>query len=253
MKTTQKLFNHTPQLGVAEQPVCHIHMPARYATYLYYKTSYIHGITLCLPLIPELHMWCSPFQGIVTVRVPCLSCMMSTYYISQTHHKLKVWKYTVHFKSWRQHCFAEVRFKVVTAVTMKNAVFWDVMACSLIENCQCFRWTQSTTLNMETHKFSPDYTDSHPRINVFLLMLSYIQNTECARHRKHYFVDFIIKNSIKSSVLTQLRFITITTPDINATRFSSESRDILISVFSDPKVLTIELTPKCIHSTLNPN
>lgn len=104
---------------------------------------------------------------------------------------------------------------------------------------------------METHKFPPDYTDSHPRINVFLLMLSYIQNTECARHRESYFLYFIIKNSIKLSVLTQLRFITITSPDINETRFSSESRDILISAFSDPKVPTIELTSKCIYSTLN--
>ena len=62
MKMTQKLFNHTPQLGVAQQPVHHIHMPARYATYLYYKTSHIHVIiipnarSLCLPLIPGLHM-----------------------------------------------------------------------------------------------------------------------------------------------------------------------------------------------------
>lgn len=199
-----------------------------HAMYLYYDITHIYVITipnarsLCLLLIPGLHMWCSPFKGIVTVRAPCLSCMMSTSYISQTHLKLKIRKYTVYFKSWRQHFFVQVRFKFVTAVIMKNAFFWDVTACSATENCQCFRWTQSTTLNKETHKFPPHYTASHPRINVFLLMLSYIQKTECANHREHYFLDFIVRNSIKSSVLTQLRFITITSPDINETRFSSE-------------------------------
>lgn len=160
-----------------------------HAMYLYYEITHIYVIiipnarSLYLLLIPGLHIWCSPFKGTVTVSAPCLSCMMSTCYIPQIYLKLKIWKYTVHFKSWRQHFFVEVRFKVVTAVTMKNAIFWDVMACSVIENCQCFRWTQSTTLNMQTHKFPPDYTASHPRINVFLLMLSCIQKTECAKHR----------------------------------------------------------------------
>lgn len=128
----------------------------------------------------------------------------------------------MHFKSSRQHFFVEVRFKVVTALTMKNAIFWNVRACSVIEDCQCFRRTQSTTLNMVTHNFPTDYTASHPRINVFLLMLSCIQETQCAKHREHYFLDFIIRNSIKSSVLTQVMFITITSPDIKETRFSSE-------------------------------
>jgi len=75
---------------------------------------------------------------------------------------------------------------------------------------------------METHKLPTDYTVSHPRINVFLLMLSCIQKTECAKHREHYFLDFIIRNSIESFVLTKLRFITLSSPDINETRLSSE-------------------------------
>jgi hypothetical protein len=134
-----------------------------------YMITIPNARSLCSLLITGLHMWCSPFKGTVTVRTPCLSCTMSTCYISQTHLKCKIWKYTVHFKSWRQHFFVAVRFKVVTAVTMKNAVFWDVTACTVIENCQCFRWIQSTTPNMENHKFPPDYTALHPRINVFFV------------------------------------------------------------------------------------
>jgi hypothetical protein len=142
MTLTQKLINLTPELDVAKQPVCHIHMTARsYHILVLWHHTHIYVITipnarsLCLLLIPGLQMWCIPFKGLVTVRAPCLSCLMSTCYISQTHLKLKIWKYIVHFKSWR-HFFVEVRFKVVTAMIRKNAVFWDVTACSVIENCQ---------------------------------------------------------------------------------------------------------------------
>jgi hypothetical protein len=41
-----------------------------------------------------------------------------------------------------------VRFQVVTAASMKTAVFWDVVSCSLIDD-RFFRGSASTDLMME--------------------------------------------------------------------------------------------------------
>jgi hypothetical protein len=63
--------------------------------------------------------------------------------------------------------FASVRFEVFTAVTMKNAVFWDVAPCVPCEN-RHFGGTQGFTFlyvddvrtSLEAHAFTSCYGDS---------------------------------------------------------------------------------------------
>ena len=85
------------------------------------------------------HCWTSHVMESFQVYCNCECPMLIMHYVNMllitNTPQAQMWKYTVHFKSWRRHFFVEVRFKNVTAVTMKNAIFWDVMACSVTENC----------------------------------------------------------------------------------------------------------------------
>jgi hypothetical protein len=56
-----------------------------------------------------------------------------------------------------------VRFEVFTAVTMKNAVFWDVALCRSLVNQSFYPEDAGDTFlrNISSHKI---YTVPHPRI-----------------------------------------------------------------------------------------
>jgi hypothetical protein len=68
----------------------------------------------------------------------------------------------------------QVSFQVLTATSIKMAVFWDVAPCSLVEVCRCFRdiyclQTAIRALMMDSKnhwnisQYVPDYIAQHPR------------------------------------------------------------------------------------------
>jgi hypothetical protein len=69
----------------------------------------------------------------------------------------------------KEHCHSvqnQARFQVLTAASMKMAVFWDVAPCSLVEVYRRFRGAcclhhQGDEWNV--CKILPDYTAQHPR------------------------------------------------------------------------------------------
>jgi hypothetical protein len=73
---------------------------------------------------------------------PCLSCYWQRILISGKSNvnalSQIVWNYLLSKKHlgrmWFNQSFHYVRFEVLTAVTMKNGVFWDVTPCSCCKN-----------------------------------------------------------------------------------------------------------------------
>jgi hypothetical protein len=68
-----------------------------------------------------------------------------------------------------------MRFKVLTAATMKFRVFWDVASCSHVEDdriSEAARTSEtSVNLNMTTRRYIPE--DSKLRVTINLLLVMY--------------------------------------------------------------------------------
>jgi hypothetical protein len=94
-----------------------------------------------------------------------------------------------------------VRYQVLAMMSMKMAVFWDIVPCSLVNIDQCFRGTK---LLWNVSQYLPDYTvqvpeDSHLDVQILLYKV-HVTSCKCVRNKREVCINFTaIAKPLKTS------------------------------------------------------
>jgi hypothetical protein len=141
--------------------------------YILFFTRYLPKTLLCFILIPnftsDLHLVSSSRYLLCAFFSEVAIRRKTKFYVKSVGFNLMRLVYELGY-SKKQYEKVLVRFKFLTAASMKMTVFWIAAPCSLVEVCRCFR--DACYLHYQGHEHNyPE--DSHLRKMSFFILCEF--------------------------------------------------------------------------------